>query len=80
MTTLNCWYNSNARLTYVVTIISLCLLAISDAAAAPNRCAREDAQKVEAEASSLKTWPQIFDSYDRYRNCDNGAISEGYSA
>ena len=47
--------------------------------AAPG-CGREDAQRAETEASSLKTWQQVFESYERYRWCDDGAISEGYSS
>jgi hypothetical protein len=73
-------FYSHVRLTCVVTLLLLCKLAMSDATAAPKKCAREEAQRAEAEASSLKTWAQIFGSYKRYRNCDDGAISEGYSA
>jgi len=42
-------------------------------------CAREDAIKAETEASSLKTWNALYESYGRYHQCDDGAISEGYS-
>jgi hypothetical protein len=42
-------------------------------------CTPGEARKAEAEASSLRTWQQVFYSYQRYRKCDDGAISEGYS-
>ena len=32
-----------------------------------------------AEADTLKTWQTIYDSFLRYRQCDDGAIAEGYS-
>jgi hypothetical protein len=43
-------------------------------------CNREDAERAESEASSLDTWNQIYASYKRFRQCDDAAISEGYSA
>lgn len=55
------------------------MLVALRAIAAP-KCSREDAQRAEVAASSLKTWEQVFDSYERYRRCDDGAISEGYSS
>jgi hypothetical protein len=61
------------------TVLSLHTFAISEAATTP-KCTREDAQRAEVEASSLKNWQQVFDSYRRYRKCDDGAISEGYSS
>jgi hypothetical protein len=33
----------------------------------------------EAEASSLKTWTDIHKSFKKFAQCDDGAISEGYS-
>ena len=32
-----------------------------------------------AEADTLKTWQMIYDSFRRYRQCDDGALAEGYS-
>jgi hypothetical protein len=43
------------------------------------KCAQEDAKKAEAEASTMATWLELFAAYQRYRHCDDGAISEGYS-
>ena len=70
-----------ARSFCVRAIVSLGLLIgpILCAEAAPKKCVCEDARKAEIEASSLKTWHDVFNSYMRYRNCDNGAIGEGYS-
>lgn len=56
----------------------LCFLVMSGAMAA--QCTREDAKKAEYGASTLETWEQVFRSYQRYRNCDDGAIGEGYSS
>jgi hypothetical protein len=76
--TSSCRWATRARL-LCATVLSLCILAASEAATTP-KCTREDAQRAEIEASSLKTWQQVFDSYGRYRRCDDGAISEGYSS
>lgn len=62
----------------------LFLLVLTIAQAHPSetarQCSQTDAMKAEAESSSLKTWDDVFNSYLRYRHCDDGAISEGYSA
>jgi hypothetical protein len=73
-----CRWATCAKMLYA-TVLSLCVLAASEAAIAP-KCTREDARRAEVEASGLKTWQQVFDSYRRYRKCDDGAISEGYSS
>lgn len=44
------------------------------------RCTRDEAIKAESEAPSLKTWKDVYVSYTKYCHCDDGAISEGYSA
>lgn len=54
--------------------------ALLGAEAAPQKCTREDAIKAETSASTLKTWQDVYSSYRRYKQCDDGAISEGYSA
>ena len=43
-------------------------------------CPSEMAMKAESEASTLKTWRAIFESYKKYKQCDDGAIAEGYSS
>lgn len=43
-------------------------------------CKREEAIAAETEASTLKTWPEVLRSYQRFAHCDDGAISEGYSS
>ncbi|MBE1161798.1 hypothetical protein IGX34_15555 [Dyella sp. 7MK23] len=35
--------------------------------------------QAETEASTLKTWASVFTSYQHYKQCDDGAIAEGYS-
>lgn len=42
-------------------------------------CTKEDAIQAETEASSLKGWVEVYRSYGRYAQCDDGAIGEGYS-
>jgi hypothetical protein len=38
------------------------------------------AMKAESEASTLATWQAVFESYKKYKQCDDGAIAEGYSS
>jgi len=42
-------------------------------------CTKEQAIRAETGASSLRTWPQVYESYKNFRQCDDGAIDEGYS-
>jgi len=42
-------------------------------------CGRKDAILAEQEASSLRSWTEVYKSYRRFRQCDDGAIGEGYS-
>lgn len=62
----------------------LFMLGLTIAQAHPSetarQCSQTDAMKAEAESPSLETWDDVFNSYLRYRQCDDGAISEGYSA
>ena len=44
------------------------------------KCTREDAIRAETEASSLKTWADVYGSYERFAQCDDAAIGEGYSS
>jgi len=65
--------------------ISILLVTLLETAALAREnvshvCNREDAESAESEASSLETWNQIYASYKRFRQCDDAAISEGYSA
>jgi hypothetical protein len=53
-------------------------VAIAAEAAAPS-CNEQDARRAETEASTLTTWKDVFNSYSRFSNCDDGAIAEGYS-
>jgi hypothetical protein len=47
---------------------------------AQKQCTETDAKNAETEASSLKTWSDVYSSYKRYAQCDDGAIGEGYSS
>jgi hypothetical protein len=47
--------------------------------AATKKCTKAEAMKAEEEAGSLKNWDQLYRSYKRFSQCDDGAIAEGYS-
>ncbi|RYZ86340.1 MAG: hypothetical protein EOP06_14660 [Proteobacteria bacterium] len=42
-------------------------------------CAPDEAKKVEATASTLKTWQALFNAFKLHSHCDDGGISEGFS-
>jgi hypothetical protein len=47
--------------------------------AATKKCTKTEAMEAEKEADSLKDWDQVYRSYKRFSQCDDGAIAEGYS-
>jgi hypothetical protein len=53
---------------------------VSAAAAQTDACPRELGLNAESEASTLETWQSVFVSYKKYKQCDDGAIAEGYSS
>jgi hypothetical protein len=42
-------------------------------------CSSNDARLAETEASSLKTWNSVYESFQRFSQCDDASIGEGYS-
>jgi hypothetical protein len=42
-------------------------------------CTGAEARRAEAEAVTLRAWDGLYRSYKLYRQCDDGAIAEGYS-
>ena len=42
-------------------------------------CCGRDANKALDEADTLRSWDALYASYSKYRSCDDGAISEGFS-
>jgi hypothetical protein len=66
----------SARWALVATTI---IVSFAATAIPSPTCTGEEAIQAETQASTLKTWSALFESYRRYSHCDHGAISEGYS-
>lgn len=49
------------------------------AQAQKHTCTGAEGQRVMDEADRLRTWKALYKSYQLYRQCDDGAIAEGYS-
>jgi hypothetical protein len=66
-----------------VAVIVSCIMAVTAtllvAQGRSKRCTQQDATRAEREASTLRTWPQVYRSYKTFSHCDDGAISQGYS-
>lgn len=63
-----------------LSVVSFFLYVLLTSKATAGPCTREEAQKAEYGASTLRTWEEVFRSYQHYKSCDDGAISEGYSS
>ena len=53
--------------------------AATDTQGEQNQCSEARVIEAVKESSSLKSWQNIYDSYKKYQQCDDGAIAEGYS-
>ena len=51
----------------------------TDTPGAQNPCSETRVIAAVKESSTLKSWQNIYDSYRKYQQCDDGAIAEGYS-
>lgn len=70
------------KLFYRSATLTACLFlaGVSPSVAQTDACPSEMAMKAESESSTLKTWQAVFESYKKYKRCDDGAIAEGYSS
>jgi hypothetical protein len=53
--------------------------AATDTSGVQNQCSETRVIAAVKESSTLKSWQNIYDSYRKYQQCDDGAIAEGYS-
>ena len=42
-------------------------------------CTKQDAIRADQEASSLRSWAEVYKSYKTFAQCDDAGIGEGYS-
>jgi hypothetical protein len=42
-------------------------------------CTRQEAIRADKEASSIRSWTELYKSYKKFAQCDDGGIGEGYS-
>lgn len=56
------------------------VILMGAALASEPECTTKDAARAETEATSLKSWVELYRSYDKFQHCDDGAIAEGYSS
>jgi hypothetical protein len=63
------------------TFAAAAIFALLPSAAVANtsQCTDEEARTAEAKAASVNTWREMYEQFQRYAQCDDGAIAEGYS-
>ena len=62
---------------HVAAIMLFGLACIADAQSRP--CTQADSQHAMSEADGMRSWDALYKSFKNYRQCDDGAIGEGYS-
>lgn len=58
-------------------MVALVMLSTTVAHAATPECPNDELAEVST--THLKTWDDLYSSYKKFRQCDDGAIAEGYS-
>jgi hypothetical protein len=43
------------------------------------RCSRQNAEAAEVDMDRLTSWAAVYNAFRSYRQCDDGAVGEGYS-
>lgn len=61
------------------SVFFLALLSGQAARAQVQPCTTVKAQRASDKADTLRSWDALHSSYKEFRNCDDGAIAEGYS-
>jgi hypothetical protein len=69
----------NAKQLTGITVLIVSILAGHFGHAQQQPCSPEEARLAESEADTLRSWDAVYRSYKLYRQCDDGAIGEGYS-
>jgi len=65
--------------TLLPAVFALLMIILASNADAGRPCDDPMAFVAEGEVDHLKTWEQLYGSFNRYSACDDGAIAEGYS-
>src|SRR4051812_32410597 len=42
-------------------------------------CTQQEAEQADTETDALKDWDHLYRWYQRFQQCDDGAMAEGYS-
>lgn len=66
------------RMIPLILILFLMADAVADDART-KKCTQAKATQAEKEADSLRDWDQVYRSFQKFSQCDDGAIAEGYS-
>ncbi len=67
------------RKTMRMLVLLLVPILITPFAAYAIECAHEEAIAAEGVAARLMSWKQVFDAFERFSHCDDGAIAEGFT-
>ncbi len=60
-------------------LLIILFISVSLGYARTRPCSDADAQRAESEADMFRSWNTLYHSYELYHQCDDGAVSEGYS-
>jgi len=58
---------------YIILALSIPVVAMGQ------DCTKEQKREIEAKAAYLKTWDEVYNAWEAFRQCDDGSIAEGFS-
>src|SRR5262245_61473488 len=62
----------------LITVFVL-VFSVSLACAQQPPCTPAEGRRAEMQADTLRSWDALYSWYKRYRQCDDGAVGEGYA-
>ncbi len=68
-------HRKNMKLNFILLI----LLIMPPLNASGKDCTKKEEQIIESKAAYLKTWDEVFDSWEKFKHCDDGSIAEGFT-
>jgi len=67
------------RREFLILALALAAGLASPVIAQSKSCTDSEEKQAERQVDLLQSWDQVFESYRKFAQCDDGAVAEGYS-
>jgi hypothetical protein len=63
---------------HIVLLIAACVFATVTSPQAKQTCTSDDSAQAERNFDHVKNWADVYESFRRYGQCDDGSVAEAY--